>query len=71
MDVFTIDCAIFKGNFMRLNLFILLLCTPLTYNITMDGTKTQPTHPKCMCGHMRAKYNMECALCPISPTNLG
>ncbi len=37
----------------------------------MDGTKTQPIHPKCMCGRMHARYNMECALCPISPIDLG
>jgi hypothetical protein len=54
-----------------LNLFILLPCTPLTYNIAMDGAKTQPIHPKCMCGHMCARYNMECALYPISPIDLG
>jgi hypothetical protein len=60
---------------MRLNLFILLICTPLTNDIAIDGTKTQPIHPRCMCGHMHVRYNMECAcylgFCNMTPNMLS
>jgi hypothetical protein len=53
---------------MRLNLFILFICTPLTYDIAIDGTKTQAIH-------MHVRYNMECAcylgFCNMTPNMLS